>query len=153
MASSIIGGLLESGHPADQISAADPFPASLERLRELGPVQTSADNAVAVANADVVILAVKPQVMDEVLTEVRPVANSRHLFVSIAAGVPTRRLEAKLGPKARVVRVMPNTPSLLGNGIAVVVRGTNATAGLRDGNDFAFGCLTGPDRWHLHAAA
>ena len=65
MASSIIGGLLDSGHSPDRISAADPFPASLERLEELGPVHTFADNAQAAADADVVIMAVKPQVMAE----------------------------------------------------------------------------------------
>ena len=65
MASSIIGGLLESGHPAQLISAADPFPASLERLRETAPIQVCADNPGAVAAADVIIMAVKPQVMAE----------------------------------------------------------------------------------------
>ena len=63
MASSIIGGLVESGHPAGLISAADPFPASLERLGAIAPVKLCADNAAAVAAADVVIMAVKPQVM------------------------------------------------------------------------------------------
>ena len=58
MASSIIGGLLDSGHPAARISAADPFPESLEKLSAMAPVRVSADNAEAVADADVVILAV-----------------------------------------------------------------------------------------------
>ena len=65
MATSIIGGLLESGHPASRISAADPLPGSLERLRQLGPMAVHDDNAAAVAGADAIILAVKPQAMAE----------------------------------------------------------------------------------------
>src|SRR5436853_3862856 len=64
--------------------------------------------------------------MDVVLAEIRPHVG-RQLFVSIAAGVPTARIEAGLGGLARVVRAMPNTPALVGTGITVVVRGKKAT--------------------------
>ena len=74
-----------------------------------------------------VVLAVKPQVLPQVFDEVRGEASARQLFVSIAAGVPLRRLEQGLGLGARVIRVMPNTPALLGRGVSVLVRGTNAT--------------------------
>ncbi|MCB1855145.1 MAG: pyrroline-5-carboxylate reductase [Halieaceae bacterium] len=117
MASSIIGGLLDSGHPADRISAADPFPASLERLRELGPVELCADNAGAAAAADVVILAVKPQVMAEATNSIaRAVRSRRALVISIAAGITIASMQARLGPDAAIVRCMPNTPALLGCG-------------------------------------
>jgi pyrroline-5-carboxylate reductase len=77
--------------------------------------------------AKVVVIAVKPQIIDIVLTELQPVVRRDHVFISIAAGVPTRRLEDRLGSHARVVRVMPNTPALLGEGMAVAVRGRFAT--------------------------
>src|SRR5206468_900452 len=85
------------------------------------------DNGALLRGSKIVLLAVKPQILDAVLAELRLGVTPKHLFISIAAGVPTKRLEAGLGPGARVVRVMPNTPALLGQGMAVAVRGTHAT--------------------------
>lgn len=117
MASSIIGGLLESGHPAQLISAADPFPASLERLQELAALNVCNDNATAVATADVVILAVKPQVMAEAMSSIAPaVAANGAVVISIAAGITIESMQARLGRQAPIVRCMPNTPALLGCG-------------------------------------
>jgi pyrroline-5-carboxylate reductase len=65
--------------------------------------------------------------MSSVLAEIRSVVSRRQLFVSIAAGISTVRLEAGLGAAARVIRVMPNTPALVGNGMSVLVRGRRAT--------------------------
>jgi pyrroline-5-carboxylate reductase len=121
MASSIIGGLVESGHPAKLISAADPFPPSLERLQDVAPVNVCADNAAAVAEADVVILAVKPQVMAEATNSIaRAVRNRRAVVISIAAGVTITSMQARLGPEAAIVRCMPNTPALLGCGASAL---------------------------------
>lgn len=121
MASSIIGGLLESGHPAQKISAADPFPASLDRLRELGPIALGGDNAQAAASADVVILAVKPQVMAEATNSIARVVRARRaLVISIAAGITIASMQARLGPEAAIVRCMPNTPALLGCGASAL---------------------------------
>lgn len=121
MASSIIGGLIESGHPAHLISAADPFPASLERLQTIAPVNVCADNAEAVAEADVVILAVKPQVMAEATNSIaRAVRKQRAVVISIAAGVTITSMQARLGPEAAIVRCMPNTPALVGCGASAL---------------------------------
>ena len=93
MATSIIGGLIESGHPADLISAADPVPASLERLRELGPIALHEDNAAAATGADVIILAVKPQVMAEAAESIAgAVRDNKAVVLSIAGlqrGLPS----------------------------------------------------------------
>ena len=114
MASSIIGGLVESGHPAQRISAADPFPASLEALRQIAPVAVYDDNRQAIADADVIILAVKPQVMADATTAIaRQVQDSGALVISIAAGVTIAAMQARLGPATAIVRCMPNTPALL----------------------------------------
>ncbi len=129
MASSIIGGLLDSGHPADRISAADPFPDSLERLRAVAPVAVYGDNAAAVEGADIVILAVKPQVMAEAAGSIATaVQTSRSLVISIAAGVTIASMQSRLGPDAAIVRCMPNTPALVGSGASGLFANDNTSA-------------------------
>jgi len=129
MASSIIGGLVESGHPPALISAADPFPASLERLSALAAVNVCADNAAAAAAADVVIMAVKPQVMGEATNSIaRSVRAKRSLVISIAAGVTIASMQARLGPQAAIVRCMPNTPALLGCGASALFANAHVSA-------------------------
>lgn len=83
------------------------------------------NNIKAVRNADMIILAVKPQNMDSVLNEIKGVVNSNQLVVSIAAGIKTRRIEGILG-KVPVVRVMPNTPLLVGMGMSAICHGRYA---------------------------
>ncbi|MCB1841604.1 MAG: NAD(P)-binding domain-containing protein, partial [Halioglobus sp.] len=108
MAASIIGGLLESGHPAERISAADPFAESLERIRAMAPIAVSDDNATAARGADVVILAVKPQVMAEAAQSIAPaVRENASVVISIAAGITIASMQARLGPDAAIVRCMP----------------------------------------------
>jgi pyrroline-5-carboxylate reductase len=128
MAGALVKGLLETRRyrPRD-LWASDSEPRQLRALARAYKVAAAADNVTLVRGSAVVILAVKPQVMDAVMAEIAPVV-SRQLFVSIAAGVSTARLEAGLGRRARVVRVMPNTPALVGAGMAVLVRGRRATA-------------------------
>jgi len=121
MATSIVGGLLDSGHPPHMISAADPFPDSLAKLAQQGPVETCSSNAEAAANADVVILAVKPQVMPEATASIaEAAANNGAIVISIAAGVTIDAMQKHLGPHAPVVRCMPNTPALLGCGASAL---------------------------------
>lgn len=133
MASSIVGGLVQSGHPAHKISAADPFPASLEKLGDIAPVRLCADNAAAAAEADVVILAVKPQVMAEATNSIaRAVRARRALVISIAAGVTIANMQARLGPEAAIVRCMPNTPALLGCGASALFGNSRVSPAQRD---------------------
>ena len=133
MACSIVGGLIESGHPPSLISAADPYPASLERLRGMAPVNVCADNATAAANADVVIMAVKPQVMADATNSIaRAVRAKRALVISIAAGVTITSMQARLGPQAAIVRCMPNTPALLGCGASALFANANVSAQQRE---------------------
>jgi pyrroline-5-carboxylate reductase len=121
MASSIIGGLVESGHPAGLISAADPFPPSLEKLKAIAAVHVYDNNADAVAGADVIVLAVKPQVMAEATASIAPaVAAGDAVTLSIAAGVTIASMQSRLGEQAAIVRCMPNTPALLGCGASAL---------------------------------
>lgn len=93
--------------------AADPYPESRERFRRATGVEPVPTNGVVMALCDVVVLAVKPQVVPAVLAELRPAVEARHLLISIAAGVTLKTLTEGLG-SARVARVMPNTPCLVG---------------------------------------
>ncbi len=129
MATAMIKGFVAAGVcGAAEICASEIDSAKRADLARTLKVQTTADNSELVRRSQIVIIAVKPQVIDPVLAEMRPAATARQLFVSIAAGIPTRRLEDGLGDGARVVRVMPNTPALLSRGMSVAVRGRHATA-------------------------
>lgn len=133
MATALIRGLLATGlYRPDQLWASDIDAERLATLRRRFKVATTEDNGALVRGSKVVVIAVKPQIMDLVLAEMRSAVTSTKLFVSIAAGVSTARLEAGLtgspSGEVRVLRVMPNTPALLGKGISVLVRGRYATA-------------------------
>ena len=109
--------------PARLITATD---VRAERTRELADrfgIAAHADNARCVRDADVVILAVKPQIMTAVLAEIAPAVAERHLLISIAAGVPTATIRRGLGKEARIIRVMPNTPALVLHGATAIARG------------------------------
>ncbi|NAW33131.1 pyrroline-5-carboxylate reductase [Halomonas alimentaria] len=119
MAGAIIGGMIDSGFSADAITATSPDDSMLAPLRERLGIQTSTDNAAAVAEADVVVLAVKPQIMRQVCEGMRDAVQARRpLVVSVAAGLPAETLVRWLGGDLPLVRCMPNTPSLVGAGAA-----------------------------------
>jgi pyrroline-5-carboxylate reductase len=142
MASSIVGGLIEAGHPADRIRASDPFPESLERLREIAPVTVCSNNAEAASGAEVVILAVKPQVMAEVTESIAAaVSASGALVISIAAGVTLSSMEARLGSQAAIVRCMPNTPALLSAGASALYANESVSAQQRQYADYILGAV------------
>lgn len=128
MAGALVKGLLAAGRfAAADLVVSDASTDARRRLEGTHGVETLADNAEVARRAPVFVLAVKPQVMDDVLAEIRSAIEPRHLVISIAAGIPLARLEAGLGGDARVVRVMPNTPALLGKGMSVAVAGRHAT--------------------------
>jgi pyrroline-5-carboxylate reductase len=128
MATALIRGFLAAGlYQPGQMQASDVDPAKRTALKRRLRVAVTADNRAVVREAKVIILAVKPQIIDEVLAGIRDEVTPAKLFISIAAGVPTRRIGQVLGPKSRVVRVMPNTPALLSQGMSVIVRGLRAS--------------------------
>jgi len=114
MACSLIGGLLQQGCAAENLLASDPDKDSLERVAALGNITVLSDNAEAVARADVVLLAVKPQLMSAIVEPLAAVLEEKKpLLISIAAGIPCASLQRWSGGAAPVVRCMPNTPALL----------------------------------------
>jgi pyrroline-5-carboxylate reductase len=129
MAGALLRGLLAAGTYARRdILVAEPVPERRRTIARTFRVGVTADNRAVISKSATVVLAVKPQVMDAVLAEIRPTGDPRPLFISIAAGVRLARLEEALGAGARVVRVMPNTPALLGKGMSVLVAGRHARA-------------------------
>lgn len=120
MAASLIGGLRAQGTPASAICASDPGADKRTELGDAHGIDTFADNAQAIAGADVVVLAVKPQVMQAVCRDLAITLQPHQLVVSIAAGINCASLQTWLGeqtPRA-IVRCMPNTPSLLRQGVS-----------------------------------
>lgn len=127
MAEALIRGLLTAGTVApEQVVATDIRADRLDQLKQQYGIGIETDNAVAASRADIMILAVKPQQMSEVLASLNPPIGKSKLVVSIAAGVTTGRIEQELGGDVRVVRVMPNTPALVGEGAAAVAAGAHA---------------------------
>ena len=106
--------------------ASDPFAEARSRFQEQTGCPATADNRETIANCDVVVLAVKPQTLPTLLEEIRHHITEKHLVVSIAAGVTLKRLADGLLANYRLVRVMPNTPCLLGASAAGFAAGPGA---------------------------
>lgn len=128
MGEALVRGLLRAGAPGARIRVADPDPARRQALEALG-LGTSADNPEVVASSEIVILAVKPDRVEAVLAELAKAGAtdlSRPLWVSIAAGTPLARLERALPRGTRIVRAMPNTPALVGEGATAIAANAQA---------------------------
>jgi len=120
----VSAGLVKQAH----ICASDPLAAARSAFTSQTGAKAAASNVQVVQFARVLILAVKPGCVAEVLDEVRPVITAGHLLISIVAGMPIARLEAALGQGARVIRVMPNTPALVGASASAYALGKATTA-------------------------
>jgi pyrroline-5-carboxylate reductase len=130
MGEALIKGIVEATLVAPDAILA--FDVRAERLTELSQrygIRPAKSNAEVVRGADVVILAVKPQIMGSVLDDVRTALGRRNLFISIAAGVSTAKLRETLGAPARLIRVMPNTPALVQEGVTAMAKGQGLEAG------------------------
>lgn len=133
MARSLASGLINNGLPAGQVELSDPDEKSRESLNDQLKVTVFADNGDLVENAEIVVFAVKPQVLKEVATGVADTIQRRKpLVISIAAGVRSDDLERWLGGDLQVVRVMPNTAALIGSGASGLFANQRTDAAARD---------------------
>lgn len=124
MGEALIRGLLKAGVlPAKQITATDNRDERLTLMRDAYGVSCTKSNVDAVAKADVVILAVKPQIFPRVLDQLSEALQEGTLVVSIAAGITIHDLESKLGPTVKVIRAMPNTPVHVDAGVTALAAG------------------------------
>jgi|SRR5580658_7536455 pyrroline-5-carboxylate reductase len=128
MAAALAKGVVSAGLvKAANIRASDPLPAARTAFAAQTGARTTASNVEVVQSARVLILAVKPGHVAELLDEIRLAFTPGHLLISIAAGVPIARLEGGLAPGARVIRVMPNAPALVGASASAYALGKAAT--------------------------
>lgn len=116
MARSIIGGLVDSGTPPETICASAPGADNLIKLTTSFGIRTTHDNKSAVMEADIVVLAVKPQMMQQVCTPLAEHIPASALIISVAAGLRCSSLDRWLGGNRPIIRCMPNTPALIGLG-------------------------------------
>ncbi len=143
MARSIIAGLTASGYPADLITATDPNQSQRDTLSHTYGIKTQEDNSQAATHADVIVLAVKPQLMEVVGEGLKNIDFTHKLVISIAAGISAARLNEMLGATLNLVRVMPNTPALVGRGMSGLYAPTHVT---QQDKDFSAGLMAAVGR-------
>ena len=126
MGQALVRGLVEKSVYSQHISVYDIDKKKLETLRKECSVKAAKSNRLSVTLADVVILAVKPQILQEVAAEISTAVSKDALVISIAAGVPMSRIEQYFKKPISLVRVMPNMPALVGSGMSVYSLGKHA---------------------------
>lgn len=131
MGRALIGGLLAAGQDRSGIRVADPGAAARSACLTAFGLEAQDDPAAIVDAADVVVLAVKPQILQEVLTPLASRLRDDVLLLSVAAGITTAQLERWAGRPLAVVRAMPNTPALIGAGVAALWANAHATPAQR----------------------
>ena len=127
MATALARGVVRAGLiTAQQVIASDPSEAARAAFAKEVGAKTTASNAEVAKSATVLVLAVKPDQVGGVLADIREEFTAHHCLISIAAGVPLAKLEAGLGAGARLIRVMPNTPALVGASASAYALGKSA---------------------------
>ncbi len=128
MAEALIRGLVKGNHlPASHVLASGPRRERLDELHAKYAIETMIDNKALAERCDLVVLSVKPQILDKVLREIGDRLKSGTLVISIAAGVDTATIEEAVADGVRVVRAMPNTPALVGAGATAISAGKHAS--------------------------
>jgi pyrroline-5-carboxylate reductase len=128
MATALIKGLIAKGYPCAKIWASDPNAEQLEKLKIDTNINITTDNPAVIREADVVVLAVKPQLVDKVLEPLQKALNAKAvLLISIAAGISIKTLESLSSNSQAIVRCMPNTPALVEAGASALYANTCAS--------------------------
>ena len=128
MARSLIGGMIATGISNQNISVSEPKADLREKLTKDFGVNASEENASVAKGADVIVLAVKPQILQEVVTPLGSLlVEARPLLISVAAGVTSSSIERWVGGDPALIRVMPNTPALIGAGISALYANSNVS--------------------------
>jgi len=118
MAKSLIGGLIDKGFSSRCISVSDPVKENLDQLNRKFGIATTSDNTIVVKDVDLIVLCVKPQILESVCKEIQASLNQTPPAISIAAGIPLSLLMDWLGEDTPIIRCMPNTPALVQSGAA-----------------------------------
>jgi pyrroline-5-carboxylate reductase len=133
MGASLLGGLIKNHYPPESLCITDPDPKKLQALANQFSVHTAKNNLDAIQNADVIILAVKPQIIPDVTQEISAaIKQKKSLIISIAAGTLIDTLQKNLGNETAIVRCMPNTPALISCGATALYANKNVSPEQRD---------------------
>lgn len=128
MGSAIIGGILKASFAnTGRIIASDPVPDALDKVRKRFSIETTLSNEIVAKRSEVLFLAVKPQKFDEVISEIADHINPGCIIVSIAAGKTIASIEAAFGKEIKLIRAMPNTPALVGEGMSALCGNKHVT--------------------------
>ena len=131
MAGAIMGGIIKKGIiPAEEIIGSDIMETGRNHVKELYGIQVTADNKEVAEKADILVLSVKPQFYAETIQEIRESVREDQMVITIAPGKTLAWLEEQFGKPVRIVRTMPNTPALVGEG-RVLVNGKTAKASVK----------------------
>ena len=127
MCGAIVDGMIKGGYAPKDITVSDVSELQLEGFMEKYDVVTTTDNASAAADSEIVFLCVKPHVIYKVIDEIKDAVSEDKVVVSIAAGQSLEKLEAAFGKSVKLVRLMPNTPALVGEGMTAVCKNANVS--------------------------
>lgn len=142
MATALIKGLIESGvYDQRNLLAADKDPDALKRISAAFGVACHPSNIKVASESSIVVIAVKPQNMEEALDEMKEAIADGHLIISIAAGIPLRMIRDIIGKDIPMIRVMPNTPALVQKGVSAMAAGELATVAHMDIARTIFGAV------------
>ena len=129
MAGAIIGGIIRQGmFKPEEIIGADIYPDSRERMQEQYGIQVTADNGEVASRSDILFLAVKPQFYAAAIAGIKDCVKEGQLIISIAPGKTLQWLEEQFGKKVSLIRTMPNTPAMVGEGMTAVCANTEVNA-------------------------
>ena len=131
MASAMISGLIAEGASPSQLRASDPSEAALSRLAAMGLSHLNTSPDKLFEDADLVVAAVKPQVIPAALTAIKDQLGSHTALLSIAAGIPISSLQSQLGEDVAIIRCMPNTPAMIGLGASALFAADSVSASHR----------------------
>lgn len=127
MASAIISGLIKNGYPSSNINVSEPRTGKTSKLKDKFNIKTFTSNQRAVKDANIIVFAVKPQIMSDVCHDLKDINLNDKLVISIAAGVKCTTIENSCQQPLSIIRAMPNTPALIGYGSTAFFANTNAT--------------------------
>ncbi len=131
MATALIGGLCAARAQAKRILVADPSPEGRERLEKKWSLSSFSHAVEATEGVDTIVLAIKPQILPGVLREIGDSVSAKQLVISIVAGIPVNQIASQLKSSPAIVRTMPNTPALIGLGIAGIYASENCSLAQR----------------------
>lgn len=128
MAKAMIGGIIHTGiFKAEEIIASDALQTSLDAAKQSLGIAVTTDNLEVVKSSEIVVLSVKPQYYEAVITEIAPFVTDTQIIVTIAPGQTLERLNHLFGKSVKIIRTMPNTPALVGEGITGVCKNDHVT--------------------------